>query len=1512
MADQIMHTAYRINFTTAISNFFHVFALVTVLALLATPVAASPGDNRDLVERIREDIEISTQEQAWLESHPRIRIGLDTNYAPYSFLENGDTPAGVAPDFITIIKNSLGIDFIPITNRSWSEIIAGITANDIDVVATVVQTPHREPLFNFSQVYLPTPLVITARERQVEAVNAIEKLSGKTVAVVRQYSTTERLLSDNPAILPFFVNSTLEGLEAVATGEVDAFVGVLGTIAFQAQQNGLTNLVIAGRYDLEYNGQRFAVRKDWPELAGLIDKVLNLISQQEKNALLERWVPLTLNGAAIHDTNSSMQWRPEERRWLNEHPSITVGINNAWAPMDFVDDEGIPRGIGTEFIKALNKRLEGRLQVVPGDWEAIYERVRDKRIDALMDITPRKDREADFLFTNPYIKIPHVFITQPNRPYISNLNDLNGRSLAVEKGFFLAELLEKRYPEIKIHTYENTNEALNAVSDGSTYAYAGNRVVATHIIRTEVISNLETHGKVNESASTNAIGVRKDAPMLRQILQKALEDMSLRERLQILEAWTLNKNVVSPGEFNLTDEEWSWLNQHPIIRVANDPDFPPIEFTDAQGHAAGIAMEYLDILSDSLGLRFDQSVNTSWQEVVEKLKARELDMYAAAAPTPQRQEYANFTTPYLNIPVMIFAKDDAPRISSMADFAGKKVAIVQGYAVADMINNDNWGMQIVLVPNILSALRAVQSGEADAFIGNVLSASYFIRQNYLTDIIIAGHTPYRLDLAMGVRNDWPHFVSILNKVLAKISEPERAHISSRWIGIQIQEPADYSLFWKILIAGLLLVVLVVFWNAYLRRKIAQHTQLIRGQNQILEQRQAELGIAQRIARLGSWNWNIDTGKFSASDILLDIIGVTDNKQLSSFDDYLSYVDTADQQTVRSTILKSMQNASTFELDYGLVCADNRHIYVHEQGEVYSEDGTVKRISSAIQDVTARRDAESTIYKLQQAFNKSPSAIVICDLQSRIEYVNDAFTRTTGYNSSEVIGANSVDLLTPPNLLDEYQQILDRVKSGEVWHGELLSNNKGGDPFWEDVTLAPIIDNDGNVVNLLELRQDISHHKATEEQLFNEVNFCPLTRLPNQAYLLRELHHAEDSNQHFTLFFVDLLNLKRINDNLGFEAGDALIIQVARRLDQSTIKPDMIAHLGGGQYLIKLNSTYITAIEHQIDRIFDNFRRPYLVDNEQISQHICVGVVRSPEDGTDPNELLSRVYIAANQAKKSSTAQWSFFSREHSQQTQNKFHMENLLAQALDKNELSIVYQPKIDIRSGQATGVEALLRWHNEELGPVPPNQFIPVAEQNDLILNIGRWVIQESIIQANIWRDEGLAELNLAINLSPKQFLDTNLASFIQQCLQENGIEGHRLELELTESLLMENSDDVSRQMETLKTLGIHMILDDFGTGFSSLSYLQKFPFDGLKIDRSFIFDYPRYQGNVGLIKTIIAMGNALNMTLVAEGVETQDQADFLIREGCNIFQGYLYGKPMTNRDFVHWLSKNTDLVSA
>lgn len=1486
--------------TKLVTGIYLPFLLLVYIAVPANALELDTKQRIDqLTQQLHGQLQLSKSEKEWLNNHPVIRVGVDAGYAPYSFLNDKGAFIGVAPDYLKLLSDVLGVSFQPVKDLTWPQIVAGAKDKSLDVIATAVITPERQDFLHFSQMYLPTPLVIMTR-KQGATINSAEQLGGRKVALVKGYSSSQRVLKEHPDIISTLVETPIDGLSLLATGEVDAYVGVLGVNYYLAQQFGLSNLKIASRYDLKTNGQRFAVRKDWDVLRDILDKVLGLMSPRDHNLLMGKWVPLDLTGLALDYTETPpLVLTAEEQAWLNAHPVIKIGVMNNWPPMDYVDAQGEAIGIGAQFINALNQRLDGRLKIISGDWATIYASTLKKELDALAGITPRKSREVYFNFTKPYLTVPHVIFARRGTPYLSNLTALSGKKVALEQGFFLADVIKQKYPLIKVTEHTSTSDALAAVSKGDADAYIGNRAVAMYVLHNELITNLEEQGKITESASVNALGVAKEHPILRNILQKALDNISVKERLSILQDWVEPTPLGNIKSIELSLDEWEWLDKHPVIKVKGSGQWYPIEFGEGDEQKKGIAVEYLELMSKLLGVQFEYLDGS-------RSDGQPFDLISAISVSKSGAQNLIHTPPYLSLPAMIFTRDDISYISNLSALNGKKIAVVKGRQITELIQNDDPSIELIEFNSIPEALDALQRNEVFAYIGSILVTSQYLRMEGFTNIRVSGQVPYHINIGMAARSDWPELARIINKALSQITDTQKNNIAAQWIGVQVREAPDYSFYWRLLSVAVLIIALFLGWNWYLQRVNAAKSREIRLQNEELARSQRSLAEAQRVAHLGSWSWEFDKKRFIWSEELNRMLG-TEKLDKQGVDQLLAHVHPEDREFVLEIINYSRENSEPVNFEHRVIHSDGTVRYVEQHTDLSSNaaDGSV--LTGTVLDITARKRAEHEVRKLSHAFENSPISIAVTDNKGYVEYVNPYFSQMTGYSSEEVVDTQikiipDYESIEDPGMVTE---LWDLIKAGKVWRGENRNQRKDGELYWESVTVAPVLNEVGEFTNILILKQDITQQKKITAELFREANFSALTKQPNRAFILSQADMKIMEGTPVALMLIDMLNIKRINDTLGVEAGDSIIREAAERLNLYVEPAVAVGHLGGGEFLILMETPRKSVVEKLVQNINQAFKEIFVVAGQSIHQGICIGISLYPEDARSPQQLLSNAYTAVTQAKKTGSYDYAYFSEHFSRDAQDSLHLEGLLSKALENDELELHFQPKVDAM-GNFRGAEALLRWVNAELGFIPPGRFVPIAEQSNLILNIGRWVIEQSCKYASLWREEGVSDFSVSINMSPKQFYDQGIIEFISTCLTTYGLKGSQVEIEVTEGLFMEGEAFVREQISALKSLGVSLAMDDFGTGYSSLQYLRSYPFDTLKIDRSFVMELPDSKGDANLVQAIIKMGRSLGLSTVAEGVETIEQAEFLRKEGCDLIQGYLFAKPMPQSEFIEWLKLN------
>lgn len=787
--------------------------LIFILALTAGPGHADPGishADREPAEN-NPSLELTDEERNWVKQHRRIRVAVDPDYAPYEFIDSSGRHRGMTADYLRLLSQRLGLDFELVVTTKWSESEAMGYAKEVDLLPLVVRTQKREPYFLFTQPYISSIQYIMVRKDQQEILSEAD-LAGRSVAIPRDYAQIDIVRQRLPEARIIEVNDIAAALQLVSLGEIDATILNLGVAGYWLEQTEVSNLRTSEPFGIPVS-LVMACRNDWPELASILQKGLDSIDDAQRRQIHRRWINL-----------QNMPWQPllneAERAWLAEHQQIEIGVMNAWPPMDFVDDHGRSVGIGADFVRAMNMRLGGVLKLHPDSWDTLYDAAVNKQIPALIGITPNKERSQYFNFTDPYLTIPYVIIARRGTTHAQRVEDLAGHPVAIEKGFVLQHILKDRYPHLELQEYPNTSDALDAVSKGTADAYIGNRAVALYLIEQELLSNIEVQGKIEDLASINAIGVRKDWPMLQQILQKALADIGHRERSAILRKWvhTTKDSHSFDGQLELTDEEQAWLKAHTEIRLGLDPSWEPIEFIDGKGKYRGISAAFMRRIAEILGITLKHDPKQTWAQAVSRVRSGKVDLLPAINPSDKRSEYLNFTQTYLHFPFMIVTRKDASMVTGMDELEGWRIAVERDYITVEYLERDYPELQLLLTDTTADALHAVAGGKADAYVGNLTMSSYLIDNLGLGNLKVAAPTPYSNDLAIGVRKDWPVMVHILDKALAMIGDQERREIRQQSLAIRYDVEVNYALLWKVIAiaAGLLLITLL--WLGQTKRQ----------------------------------------------------------------------------------------------------------------------------------------------------------------------------------------------------------------------------------------------------------------------------------------------------------------------------------------------------------------------------------------------------------------------------------------------------------------------------------------------------------------------------------------------------------------------------------------------------------------------------------------------------------------------------------------------------------------------
>ncbi len=636
-----------------------------------------------------------------------------------------------------------------------------------------------------------------------------------------------------------------------------------------------------------------------------------------------------------------------------------------------------------------------------------------------------------------------------------------------------------------------------------------------------------------------------------------------------------------------------------------------------------------------------------------------------------------------------------------------------------------------------------------------------------------------------------------------------------------------------------------------------------------------------------------------------------------FNHRISYEDIThpdDRERVRQTIQACLDGKRRFELEYRIVRADGDVRWVWERGVgIYNATGALDALEGYVQDVTARKEAAQALLEAERRYRSIFENAIEGVFQSTPDggyiAVNPALARIYGYKSADDLIVSLRDikhqLYVEPERRTEFMRMM--AEFGSVSNFESRVYRRDGEIIWISENARAVRDEAGTLMFYEGTVEAITERKLYEAEIRHQATHDALTGLPNRTMLHNHLQRAiQSTRQKGTLtavVFVDLDQFKFINDSLGHQVGDELLKTVAQRLVSCVRETDMVARQGGDEFVLVLqNQPDENRITEVLQRILSAVARPWVVGDREFHVTCSIGVSRCPTDGRDVETLLKNADSAMYKAKELGRNNFQYFAGWMDAQVSNRLEMLVSLRRALDRDEFKLYYQPKISLASGRIIGAEALIRWITPDQGMVPPDRFIPFAEEAGLIVPIGEWVLRTACAQNKAWQDAGLAPIPVAVNLSPRQ-LDQNLPEFVRQVLAESCLAAAWLELEITENVVMKDAEKTVATLNALKRLGLQVSVDDFGTGYSSLSYLRRFPVDALKIDKSFVRDIARDTDSAAIVKAVISLGHILNLRVIAEGVEDQEQYDFLLENGCDEVQGYLLGKPMPTEDFTRRL---------
>lgn len=786
----------------------------SIASVTPDPAGSRNEQSTDGDQRGRPSLALTPEESAWLNTYPEITIAVNQAWPPMDYVDTEGQPRGIGVEFIHALNERLK-GCLRIVPLPWEAMVESVKDRRLDAMMDITPRPDREAFFHFTTPYLNIPHSIIAR-KDVPYFADLTGLAGKTVGVERHFFIEKILREKYPEIKIERFDTTSDALDAVSKGMIDAYVGNRAVAMYIMEREVIPNLRVHGKVQETRSINAIGVRKDQPVLRDILQKALDDLGRDEISRILRKWVDLD-EEAAAHPLIPFELTEPEQA-WLRDHPDVRIGIMNDWPPMNFVDETGKPQGIGVDFVETLNGRLGGVLTIEAGPFDNNLDRVKSRELDALMDITPTKDREPYFDFTIPYLTIPHVLVGRRDGPYFKSEKDLNGKTVALERGYYNVQFFHDHFPDVKTKEYASTSEALDAVSRGEADAYAGNRAAMTYLIENELMANLRVMGRMEKPPVVLCIGVRKDWPVVAAILDRALASITREEVRGIHRKW-LDVMEDARTSLDLTPQERAWLRDHPVLRLGYDTDWPPVEYVNKEGKLVGMSADFMDKLNGIIGIDIKPTKPQSWQTTLKEVKDGSIDILFSATRTSEREAFLRFSEPYLRFPMVIVTDQGAPYIGDMKDLRGKKIAVVNGYASHDILKDRHPELDLLLVDSVTTGLTEVTRRKAYAFIDSLAAISHVIGREGIAGVKVSGETPYRYEVSVAVPKDQPILANIIQKALNTISEEERNEIFKRWISVTYEGKFNYALLWKVLIGAMLIFAAVLYWNRRLAREI---------------------------------------------------------------------------------------------------------------------------------------------------------------------------------------------------------------------------------------------------------------------------------------------------------------------------------------------------------------------------------------------------------------------------------------------------------------------------------------------------------------------------------------------------------------------------------------------------------------------------------------------------------------------------------------------------------------------
>lgn len=1203
-------------------------------------------------------------------------------------------------------------------------------------------------------------------------------------------------------------------------------------------------------------------------------------------------------------TAGALTLTEDERSWLADHQELRLGVDASWPPFEYRDENGRYQGLAADYVRLIQDRLGVRIKLIePENWTAVLEQARSNQLDLLPGIMSTPERQSFLAFTRPYLDFPIVILAHEGGAKPRNLKDLYGLKIAVVENYAPHELLRTHHPDLNLVAMPNVSSTLQALATDEVDAVVGDLASSVWSLRQLKLDGLYVSGETPYRYQL-AMGVPQEQKMLVGILDKVLADLSSSETDAIQQHWV--------GSF--TDHRTFWVD---LLKYG----LPAVLLLST---VLAVVIRINRRLSSEISRRvaLEQELRSSeyhYRGLVESLSAiaweASISDFTYSYVSPHAEDLLGYPRAHWLIPG--FWRN----IIHPADLTR-----TEAYCYRETRANRDHSVDY----------RVITADGRCLWVRDIVSLIEHGHEPVLRGLMIDISEAKRTEEALQLSEQ--KFASVFQQcpdilVIARLSDGCLLEVNKAFedqIGLSFDEVVGKTApdlnIWGIQGVGPDLLQRAQTTSirnlemSFLRSNGQAFTGLISAEPFQLDTTEALVVVVRDITQLKETQQQLQTSEekfakaFHASpDGLLlsrqsDGLLIEVNEGFSNLTGFTS-ASSLDQSAMdlgiwvdlneRKQMLELMQRDG-FVRDF--ICHIRRADGQIRLCEVSSRPlpiGDEDCMLTIARDITERQQMQEKLQQAATVFESTAEGVLITDTRQNISAVNRAFSEITGYSEAEALGHTPRLLASGLHDSAFYAAMWHQLTAHGHWQGEISNRRKNGEVYPSWLTISAVRNHEQLITHFVAVFADISSLKLAQARLDYQAHHDPLTGLPNRTLFENRLQAAlngqQESGRQGAVLFLDLDRFKHINDSLGHPVGDLLLKDIAVRLKQQLRDVDTVARLGGDEFIILLPGLQQPGdAQHLANKLLDCFTPPFQAGEHEFFISASIGTSLYPQDGTDVATLVKNADAAMYRSKAKGRNRVESYTRDLTVQANERVALEHELRRAIEREELSLYYQPKRSLLTQELIGAEALIRWHHPTLGDVPPEHFIALAEENGTILQIGDWVLEQACRQLHAWQEAFDDFGPLSVNLAGAQLRHPNLLSRIEQLLRDYRLEPGCLQLEITENFIMSQAEEALGVLHQLKRLGVQLAIDDFGTGYSSLSYLKRLPLDFLKIDQSFVRGLPDDPHDVAIVRAIIALGHSMQFTIIAEGVETPAQQTFLAAEGCEQMQGYIVSLPL------------------